>query len=54
MQYIAEYRNTSQCCTIGLSTQSKYASKILKYFSSVAHNTYADDTKHHLNTLMQY
>ena len=36
MQYIAEYhniiyRNILQCCTIGLSTQSKYASTILKY-----------------------
>ena len=44
MQYIAQYRNISQCCTIGLSTQSKYASTILKYFSSVTHNTHVDDT----------
>ena len=48
----AIYRNISQCCTIGLSTQSKYASTILKYFSSITHNTHVDDTKHHLNTLM--
>ena len=54
MQYIAEYCNISQCCTIGLSTLSKYASTILKYFSSIAHNTHVDDNKHHLNTLMQY
>ena len=54
MQYIAEYLNISQCCTIGLSTQSKYASAILKYFSLVTHNTHVDDNKLHLNTLMQY
>ena len=54
MQYITEYHNILQCSTIGLSTQSKYASTILKYFSSVTHNTHVDDTKHHLNTLMQY
>ena len=54
MQYITEYRNISQCCAIGLSTQSKYVSTILKYFSSVTHNTHGDDTKRHLNTLMQY
>ena len=54
MQYIAKYRNILQCCTIGLSTQSKYASTILKYFSSITHNTHVDDTKHHLNILMQY
>ena len=29
MQYIAEYRNILQCCTIGLSTQSKYVSTTL-------------------------
>ena len=45
MQYIAEYRNISQCCTIGSGTQSKYASTVLKYFSSVTHNTHVDDTK---------
>ena len=54
MQYIAEYCNISQCSTIGLSTQSKYASTILKIFSAVTHNTHVDDTKHQLNTLMQY
>ena len=54
MQYIAEYCNISQCCTIGLSTQSKYTSTTLKYFSSNTHNTHFDDTMHHLNTLMQY
>ena len=54
MEYIAEYCNILQCSTIGLSTQSKYASTILKYFSAVTHNTHIDDTKHHLNTLMQY
>ena len=54
MQYIAEYRNILQCSTIGLSTQSKYASIILKYFSAVAHNTHANDIKLYLNTLMQY
>ena len=53
MKYIAEYHNISQCCTIGFSTQSKYASTILKYFSSITHNTHVDDTKHHLNALMQ-
>ena len=35
MQYIAEYCNISQCCTIGLRTQNKYASIILKNFSAV-------------------
>ena len=54
MQYIAEYRNISQCSTIRLSTQSKYTSTILKYFSSITHNTHVDDTKYHLNTLKQY
>ena len=44
----------SQCYTIGLNTQSKYASTILKHFSSVTHNTHVDDTKHHLNIVMQY
>ena len=48
MQYIAEYCNISQCSTIGLRTQSKYASIIL---SAVTHNTHVDDTKHQLNTL---
>ena len=51
MQYIAEYRNISQCSTIGLRTQSKYASIILEIFSAVTHNTHVDDTKHQLNTL---
>ena len=51
MQYIAEYCNISQCCIIGLRTQSKYASIILKTFSAVTHNTHVDDTKHQLNTL---
>ena len=51
MQYIAEYCNLSQCSTIGLRTQSKYASIILKIFSAVTHNTHVDDTKHQLNTL---
>ena len=50
----AIYHNISQCSTVGLSTQSKCASIILKCFSSVTHNTHVDDTKHHLNTLMQY
>ena len=54
MQYIAKYRDISQCCTIGLSTRCKYASTILTYFSSVTHNTHVDDDKHHLNTVMQY
>ena len=54
MQYIAEYCNISQCGTIGLNTQSKYASTILKYCSSITHNTHVDDTKHHFNALMQY
>ena len=54
MLYIAEHHNILQCCTIGLSTQSKYASTILKCFSSVTHNTHFDDAKLHLNTLMQY
>ena len=53
MQYIAEYCNISQFYTLGLNIQSKYASTILKYFSLITHNTH-DDTKHHLNTLMQY
>ena len=48
------YHNISQYNTIGLSTQSKYASTILKYFSAATHNTHVDDTKPHLNTLMQY
>ena len=51
VQYIAEYCNISQCSTIGLRTQSKYASIILKIFSAVTHNTHVDDTKHQLNTL---
>ena len=51
MQYIAEYCNISQCSTIGLRTQSKYASIILKIFSAVTHNAHVDDTKHQLNTL---
>ena len=51
MQYIAEYCNISQCSTIGLRTQSKYASIILKTFSAITHNTHVDDTKHQLNTL---
>ena len=48
MQYIAAY------CTIGLSTQSKYTSAILKYFSSVTHNKiiYVADNKLHLNTIL--
>ena len=54
MQYIAEYRNILQCSIIGLSTQSKYASTTLKYFSPVTHNRHVDDNKLHLNTLMQY
>ena len=54
MQYITEYCKILQFCTIGLSTLSKYASTILKFFSSVTHNTHVDNTKHHLNTLMQY
>ena len=48
MQYITEYHNILQCSTIELSTQSKYASTILKYFSEVTHNTHVDDTKFHL------
>ena len=36
---------------IGLRTQSKYASIILKIFSAVTHNTHVDDTKYQLNTL---
>ena len=51
MQYIAEYCNKLQCSTIGLRTQSKYASVILKMFSAVTHNTHVDDTQHQLNTL---
>ena len=51
MQYITEYCNISQCSTIRLRTQSKYASIILKIFSAVTHNTHVDDTKHQLNTL---
>ena len=51
MQYIAEYCNILQCSTIGLRTQSKYASIILKIFSAVTHNTHVDDTKHQLNTI---
>ena len=51
MQYIAEYCNISQCSTIGLRTQSKYASIILKIFSAVTLNTHVDDTKHQLDTL---
>ena len=51
MQYIAEYCNILQCSTIGLRTQSKYASIILKIFSAVTHNTHVDDTKHQSNTL---
>ena len=54
MQYISEYSGTLQCSTIGLSTQSKYVSTILKIFSAVTHNTHVDDTKHYLNTLMQF
>ena len=54
MQYIAEYCNILECSTIGPSTQSKHTSTILKFFSAVTHNTHVDDTKHHLNTLMQY
>ena len=42
MQYIAEYCNILQCSTLGLSTQSKYASSIL-FFNAVTHNTH-DDT----------
>ena len=60
MQYITEYQNILQCSTIGFSTQSKYASTTLinrPSFSAVimtfTHNTHVDDTKHHLNTLMQ-
>ena len=48
------YHNILQCNTIGLSKQSKYASTILNIFSAVTHNTHVDDTKHHLNTLIQY
>ena len=34
---------------IGLSTQSKYASTILKFLVQLAtHNNHVDDTKHHL------
>ena len=51
MQYIAEYCNISQCSTIGLRTQSKYASIILKIFSAVTLNTHVDDTKHQLDIL---
>ena len=53
MQYIAEYCNILQCSTsiIGLRTQSKYASIILKIFSAVTDNTHVDDTKYQLNTL---
>ena len=54
MHYITDYCNILQCSTRGLSTQSKYASTILKVFNAVTHNTYVDDTQHHLNTLMQY
>ena len=54
MQYIAEYRDISQCCTIGLRTQSKDASTILTYFSLITHNTHGDDNKLYLNTLIQY
>ena len=54
MQYIAEYHNILQCNTTRLNTQNKYVSTILKIFSAVTHNTHVDDTKHHLNTLMQY
>ena len=54
MQYITEYCNILQCCTMGLSTQSEYASTVLKFFSVVTHNTHVDDTKHQLNALMQY
>ena len=56
MQYIAEYckKYCSELLYVGLSTQSKYASIILKIFSAVTHNTHVHDTKHHLNTLMQY
>ena len=56
MQYISQNIATYilQCIIIGLSTQSKYASTILKYFSAVTHNTHNDDTKYHLNTLVQY
>ena len=38
--------------TIGLSTQSKYASTFRNFFSAVTHNKHVDDTKHHLNTLI--
>ena len=54
-QYIAVY--CSVVSTIGLSTQSKYASLTDQVFSGVItfiHNTHVDDTKHHLNTLTQY
>ena len=54
IQYITEYHDILQCSTIGLSTQSKYAPTILKLFSAVTHNTHVDDTKHHLNTVIQY
>ena len=49
----AIYCSIFQCSTIELNTQSKHASTILKYLSTVTHNTHVDDTKHHLNTLMQ-
>ena len=49
--YIAEYHNILQCITIRLSVQSKYASVILKFFSTITHNTHVDDIKHHSNIL---
>ena len=48
MQYIAEYCDISQCSTIGLSTQSKYASTVLKYFSSITHNTHVSNIRNFL------
>ena len=54
MQYIAEYHNILQCSTIGSNTQSKYASTILQFFSAGTHDTRVNDTKLHLNILMQY
>ena len=56
MRYIAEYCNILQCSTIGLSTQSKYASTIHKNFlvQLLVIHMLMIDTKHHLKTLMQY
>ena len=54
MQYIAEYCSISQCGTIGLNTQGGYASTILKYCSSITHNTHVSGAGHCFSALMQY